>query len=88
MLAYADLKQVQLGLSFALSIHFINYSTFLMHVQHEQIQNIVIVMRGDIDRPLIMYEVQCIVFVCLLRSSNKKIKKNIRKPLLCFNVNP
>ena len=48
-------------------------STFLMHVQHEQIQNIVIVMRGDRDRPLIMYEVQCIV--CLLRSSNKKIQK-------------
>ena len=45
-----------------------------MHVQHEQIQNIVIVMRGDRDRPLIMYEVQCIV--CLLRSSNKKIQKN------------
>jgi hypothetical protein len=61
-------SKVQLGLSFALSIH-------LYIIQHAQIQNFV--MPGDRDRPLLPNHIhisgECIV--CLLRS-NKKIKRS------------
>ena len=70
---------MQLGLSFALSIH-------LYIIQHEQIPNFV--MPGERDRPQLPNHIhisgECIV--CLLRSI-KKIKEHFvgREESICFN---